>query len=105
MDLPVLDDIDTDTDANVTDTIDNVTYSMGTNYGEPDIVTESPDIDDDEPEMTESTDTGEPEVTTTPNDTTSSFYQDLECEPLDGSWMCSSGSKNHSLCIKFCTVG
>ena len=33
------------------------------------------------------------------------FYQNLECEPLDKTWMCSSGSKNHSLCIKFCTVG
>ena len=33
------------------------------------------------------------------------FYQNLECEPLDETWMCSSGSKNHSLCIKFCTIG
>ena len=33
------------------------------------------------------------------------LYQNLECEPLDETWMCSSGSKNHSLCIKFCTVG
>ena len=33
------------------------------------------------------------------------FYQTLECEPLDDSWMCSSGSKNHSLCIKFCSIG
>ena len=33
------------------------------------------------------------------------FYQNLECEPLDKAWMCSSGSKNHSLCIKFCTKG
>ena len=29
----------------------------------------------------------------------------LQCEPLDETWMCSSGSKNHSLCIKFCTAG
>ena len=29
----------------------------------------------------------------------------FECDPLDGTWMCSSGSKNHSLCIKFCTAG
>ena len=29
----------------------------------------------------------------------------FECKPLDGTWMCSSGSKNHSLCIKFCTAG
>ena len=33
------------------------------------------------------------------------FYQNLECEPLDETWMCSSGSKNHSLCIKFCSIG
>ena len=33
------------------------------------------------------------------------LYQNLECEPLGETWMCSSGSKNHSLCIKFCTVG
>ena len=33
------------------------------------------------------------------------FYQNLECEPLDKTWMCSSGSKNNSLCIKFCTKG
>ena len=33
------------------------------------------------------------------------FYQNLGCEPLDKTWMCSSGSKNHSLCIKFCTKG
>ena len=102
VDSGALDDIDTDTD---NDTIDNLTDSIDSDNGEPDIVTESPDIDDDKPEVTESTDSGEPEVTTTPNDTTSSSYQDLECEPLDETWLCSSGSKNHSLCIKFCTVG
>ena len=36
---------------------------------------------------------------------TKPVYQNLECEPLDETWMCSSGPKNHSLCIKFCTVG
>ena len=63
-----------------------------------DNVTATPDTND-----------GEPDVTTTPNETTDTtekpFYQNLECEPLDETWMCSSGSKNHSLCIKFCTVG
>ena len=43
----------------------------------------------------------EPTIDTTPKP----VYQNLECEPLDETWMCSSGSKNHSLCIKFCTVG
>ena len=33
------------------------------------------------------------------------LYQNLECEPLDDAWICSSGSKNLSLCIKFCTIG
>ena len=33
------------------------------------------------------------------------LYQNLECEPLDDTWICSSGSKNLSLCIKFCTIG
>ena len=114
VDSGALDDIDTDTDANVTD---NVADSMDTNDGSLD-VTESTDIDDDEPvvtestdttdrepEVTESTDTKEPDVTTTQNDITSSFQQNLECEPLDETWLCSSGSTNHSLCIKFCTVG
>ena len=32
-------------------------------------------------------------------------YQNSECEPLDDTWTCSSGSKNLSLCIKFCTIG
>ena len=32
-------------------------------------------------------------------------YQNSECEPLDNTWTCSSGSKNLSLCIKFCTIG
>ena len=31
--------------------------------------------------------------------------QNLQCEPLDETWMCSSGSRNLSLCVKFCTVG
>ena len=60
--------------------------------------------------LTGSTDTLEVETTninTEPtNDATDKpFYQNLECEPLDKTWMCSSGSKNHSLCIKFCTEG
>ena len=37
------------------------------------------------------------------NETTQS--QNLQCEPLDETWMCSSGSRNLSLCVKFCTVG
>ena len=37
------------------------------------------------------------------DDTTLS--QNLQCEPLDETWMCSSGSRNLSLCVKFCTVG
>ena len=37
------------------------------------------------------------------NETTQS--QNLQCEPLDERWMCSSGSRNLSLCVKFCTVG
>ena len=90
-DPDILDDIDTDTNAD-TDA-DNTTDNAVT-----DNVTASPDTND-----------GEPDVTTTPNETTDTtekpFYQNLECEPLDETWMCSSGSKNHSLCIKFCTVG
>ena len=37
--------------------------------------------------------------------TTKPAYQNLECDSLDETWICSSGSRNHSLCIKFCTVG
>ena len=37
--------------------------------------------------------------------TTQSNTENLQCEPLDQSWMCSSGSRNLSLCVKFCTVG
>ena len=33
------------------------------------------------------------------------LYQNLECESLDDTWICSSGSKHLSLCIKFCTIG
>ena len=31
--------------------------------------------------------------------------QNLECEPLDETWMCSSGSRNLSFCVKLCTLG
>ena len=43
--------------------------------------------------------TGTNDVHTTDSD------QNLQCETLDEAWMCSSGSKNHSHCIKFCTAG
>ena len=35
----------------------------------------------------------------------SSGDQNLQCETLDETWMCSSGPKNHSRCIKFCAEG
>ena len=31
--------------------------------------------------------------------------QNLQCEPLDETWMCSSGSRNLSFCVKLCTPG
>ena len=31
--------------------------------------------------------------------------QNLQCEPLDETWMCSSGSRNLSFCVKLCTLG
>ena len=55
-------------------------------------------------DVTDETDTIDAH-TTDENTDQKPLYQNLECEPLDGTWMCSSGSKNHSLCIKFCTVG
>ena len=59
---------------------------------------------DDSIDSTDSNDTTD--ATEAPDITTEKpFYQNLECEPLDDTWMCSSGSKNHSLCIKFCTIG
>ena len=45
------------------------------------------------------------DVTGTNDAHTNDSHQNLECEPLDETWKCSSGSKNHSLCIKFCTIG
>ena len=53
-----------------------------------------------------STDATTTDVTSTVISTTEiPHYKNQECEPLDDTWMCSSGSKNHSLCIKFCTEG
>ena len=65
-------------------------------------VTNADDIDSNTEISTSETSTDE---TITTVSTEAPFYQNLVCEPLDDSWMCSSGSKNHSLCIKFCTQG
>ena len=58
------------------------------------------------PHVTDATDVTIDTNTDLTNDTTTKpSYQNLQCEPLDETWICSSGSRNHSLCIKFCTVG
>ena len=68
-----------------------------------DDVTHVIDTSDDDTSMTDTDmDTN---IDVTDVTTEKPFYQNLECEPLDETWMCSSGSKNHSLCIKFCTIG
>ena len=55
---------------------------------------------------TDVTDTIDANTTDTEtNSTTKPVHQNQLCEPLDETWMCSSGSKNHSLCIKFCSAG
>ena len=59
---------------------------------------------DDVTEMTDTIDAHTTESSTDLADDTT-LSQNLQCEPLDETWMCSSGSTNHSLCIKFCTAG
>ena len=57
-------------------------------------------------DVTTTLDTDTTDATTDPIvETTKPMHQNLKCEPLDETWKCSSGSKNHSLCIKFCTIG
>ena len=69
-------------------------------------VTDTTDADNTDTDADTGAETGtDAETDVTDVTTEKPFYQNLECEPLDETWMCSSGSKNHSLCIKFCTVG
>ena len=69
-------------------------------------ITDTIDADNTVKETYEDTHTDSDPDSAVPDVTTEKpFYQNLECEPLDKTWMCSSGSKNHSLCIKFCTKG
>ena len=87
-------DTDSDTDSpyndtNVVDETSNDDVTHDTTDGDTPVMDNDVDTDMDLTEVT----------------TEKPFYQNLECEPLDESWMCSSGSKNHSLCIKFCTIG
>ena len=71
------------------------------NDGNDDTETDSDTIDGD----TNSNDSNGADSNDESNNTSgNTSYQNLVCEPLDGSWMCSSGSKNHSLCIKFCSI-
>ena len=76
-------------DTNVVDEISNDDVTHATTDGDTPVMDTDVDTEMDPTEVT----------------TEKPFYQNLECEPLDESWMCSSGSKNHSLCIKFCTIG
>ena len=55
--------------------------------------------------VTDVTNTLQTNTDLTIDSTVKPLYQNSQCEPLDESWICSSGSRNHSLCIKFCTVG
>ena len=80
---------DTDTNAIDETTSDDVTD-----------VTDTTDADANDTDADTDAETEVTDVTTE-----KPFYQNLECEPLDETWMCSSGSKNHSLCIKFCSIG
>ena len=59
---------------------------------------------DDVTEMTDTIDAHTTESSTDLADDTT-LSQNLQCEPLDETWMCSSGSRNLSLCVKFCTLG
>ena len=59
---------------------------------------------DDVTEMTDTIDAHTTESSTDLADDTT-LSQNLQCEPLDATWMCSSGFRNLSLCVKFCTLG
>ena len=53
------------------------------------------------------TDTIDDHTTQSSTDLTTEIIlaQNLQCEPLDETWMCSSGSRNLSFCVKLCTLG
>ena len=100
-------DSGTDSDADVEDSLDTDTNEVDeTSSGDATDVTDTLDNDITGPDADAIIDADTHAETDVTNETTEKpFYQNLECEPLDETWMCSSGSKNHSLCIKFCTVG
>ena len=94
-------DSDTDSDTNVEDSPNTDTNVIDETSN--DDVTHVIDTSDDDTSVTDTDMDTNNDVTDVT--TEKPFYQNLECEPLDETWMCSSGSKNHSLCIKFCTIG
>ena len=97
-------DTDSDTDSDTeSDNIDTNDTGTDTNDDDSDAINDDNVSNDDTTDSTDSNDPG-PDTTDVPETTTEKpYYQTLECEPLDETWMCSSGSRNHSLCIKFCT--
>ena len=107
---------DTDTNSTVDSEIDSdidsdIVSGMDSDL-DSDITESDADFDtnvNDDPTITYSNDPAsyltDIELNNSTDTTEKTFYQTLECEPLDDTWMCSSGSKNHSLCIKFCSIG
>ena len=99
------------TDSNVTSSDDTDSGISSDTDGEDASDTDTSVVDESSSgDVTDVTDTIDAHTTDENTDPTIDATQkpldlNLECEPLGETWMCSSGSKNHSLCIKFCTVG
>ena len=100
-------DLEIDSDTNVEDAPDTDTNGVDETSSSDGLdMTDSSNADNSATETDEDTN-ADTDVNSDVTDVTTEkpFYQNLECEPLDETWMCSSGPKNHSLCIKFCTIG
>ena len=93
-----------DTDSGIDSDVDGGDIS-DTETGDEDSSGDVTDVADTIDADTTEADTTDGNTNPTIDTSTKPVYQNLECEPLDETWMCSSGPKNHSLCIKFCTVG
>ena len=90
---------DSGTDSGEQDQSDSDTSVVDNNSS--DVTSDVTEVD----EVTDVTNTLQTNTDLTIDSTMKPSYQNSQCEPLDESWICSSGSRNHSLCIKFCTVG
>ena len=98
------DDDVTDTDEILSDeTESEIDFEDGGDASDIDTSVDGEITSNDVADVTDSIDAHTTQSTDLTNETTLS--QNLQCEPLDETWMCSSGSRNLSLCVKFCTLG